>query len=51
MRTYSQGIYRVGKKLHQFNTDFNGQDQEGVGYYQVIKKMEKDAALKLILNP
>lgn len=49
---FSEAFIESGKKLHQFNTDFNGQDQEGVGYYQVTQKDGKRcSAAKAYLEP
>ena len=49
---FSRAFIESGKKLHKFNTDFNGHHQEGVGYYQVTQKDGKRcSAAKAYLEP
>ena len=49
---FSKAFIESGKKLHKFNTDFNGHHQEGVGYYQVTQKDGKRcSAAKAYLEP
>ena len=51
MIIHSQGFVEAGSKLHKLNDDFNGDDQEGVGIYQVTQKMVLDAVAVAYLNP
>ena len=36
---------KTGSSIFGFNSDFNGESQEGIGYYQTTQKMVKDVAL------
>ena len=38
---FTKDFVKAGSKLHKFNEDFNGEDQEGVGFYQTTQKKGK----------
>ena len=40
---FTRSFVEAGSKLYKENDDFNGEEQEGVGIYQVTQKMEEDA--------
>ena len=49
---FTDDFVAAGSKLHKFNKDFNGEDQEGVGYYQTTQKNGKRcSAAKAYLVP
>ena len=49
---FTDDFVKAGSKLHKFNPDFNGEDQEGVGYYQTTQKDGKRcSAAKAYLVP
>ena len=49
---FSKFFVEAGSSLHKYNSDFNGANQEGVGYYQVTqKKGKRCSAAKAFLDP
>ena len=49
---FTDDFVTAGSKIHKFNKDFNGEDQEGVGYYQTTQKNGKRcSAAKAYLVP
>ncbi|MDA9212360.1 GMC family oxidoreductase N-terminal domain-containing protein, partial [Gammaproteobacteria bacterium] len=49
---FTDDFVTAGSKVHKFNKDFNGEDQEGVGYYQTTQKNGKRcSAAKAYLVP
>ena len=49
---FTKDFVKAGSKLHKFNEDFNGEDQEGVGFYQTTqKKGKRCSAAKAYLHP
>jgi len=49
---FTDDFVKAGSKLHKFNKDFNGENQEGVGYYQTTQKNGKRcSAAKAYLVP
>jgi len=49
---FSKFFVEAGSNLHKYNSDFNGANQEGVGYYQVTqKKGKRCSAAKAFLDP
>ena len=49
---FTDDFVAAGSKIHKFNKDFNGEDQEGVGYYQTTQKNGKRcSAAKAYLVP
>ena len=49
---FTKAFVESGAKLHNFNHDFNGQEQEGVGFFQVTQKKGKRwSAAKAYLEP
>ena len=38
---FTKAFVESGSKLHNYNHDFNGQEQEGVGFFQVTQKKGK----------
>ena len=49
---FSKSFVEAGSSLHKYNSDFNGANQEGVGYYQVTqKKGKRCSAAKAFLDP
>ena len=45
---FTRSFVEAGSKLYKENHDFNGEEQEGVGIYQVTQKMEEDAVQQLL---
>ena len=49
---FTKAFVESGSKLHNYNHDFNGQKQEGVGFFQVTQKAGKRwSAAKAYLEP
>ena len=49
---FSKFFVEAGSSLYKYNSDFNGANQEGVGYYQVTqKKGKRCSAAKAFLDP
>ena len=44
---FTRFFVEAGSKIHKLNDDFNGDDQEGVGIYQVTQKMVLDAVVSV----
>ena len=48
----TDAFIKSGSKLHNYNHDFNGANQEGIGYYQVTQKKGKRwSVAKAYLDP
>ena len=50
--SFTDGFVEAASKVHNFNPDFNGAEQEGVGYYQTTQKNgQRCSAAKAYLKP
>ena len=48
----TEAFIKAGSKIHNYNHDFNGRNQEGIGYYQVTQKKGKRwSSAKAYLDP